>query len=49
MVLAHTDTTERQTKVTEAHKLIYDKNYAVDTAQVEAILKSESLVPTAVG
>ena len=43
------DTMERQTKVTEACKLIYDKNYTVDTAQVEAILKLESLIPMAVG
>ena len=49
MVLAHTNTTECQTKVTKAHKLIYDKNYAVDMAQVEVILKSESLVPMAIG
>ena len=55
-VLAHTDTTERQAKVVEACKLIYDKNYVVDMAHksavllmhVEALLKSESLVPTSV-
>ena len=45
-VLACTDTIERQAKVIEARKLIYDKNYAVDTLHVEALLKSESLVPT---
>ena len=31
-----------------ARKLIYEKHYAVDAAQVEALLKDESLVPTMV-
>ncbi|KIJ61384.1 hypothetical protein HYDPIDRAFT_96703, partial [Hydnomerulius pinastri MD-312] len=33
-------------KVMQARKLIYDKNLAIDTAQVEALLKLESLVST---
>ncbi|KAF8833975.1 hypothetical protein BDN67DRAFT_863774, partial [Paxillus ammoniavirescens] len=45
-VLARMDSAELCDKILNAHKLIYDKNYAVDTAQVEALLKPESLVPT---
>ena len=45
-VLAHADTAERWAKVTKAQRLIYEKHYAVDTAQVEVVLKPESLVPT---
>ena len=48
-ILTHTDTTELWSKVKEACKLIYEKNYAVDTVQVKALLKPESLVPTSEG
>ena len=48
-ILARADTTELQSRVEEVCKLIYEKNYAVDTVQVEALLKPESLVPTSIG
>lgn len=46
--LARRDTAERREKITSARKLIYEKGYVVDTAQVEAKLKDESLIPTVV-
>lgn len=46
--LIRTDTQQRQEKVAAARKLIYQKNYAVDNTQVQALLKDESLVPTSV-
>ena len=46
--LAHHDTEERRKKVADAHQLIYDQQYVVDTPQVEVLLKEESLVPTKV-
>jgi hypothetical protein len=45
-VLARAATAEWRAKIADTRKLIYKKNYAVDTAQVEALLKPESLVPT---
>ena len=47
-LLAHRDTQERQRKIVDAHQLIYENHYVVDTPQVEALLKEESLVPTQV-
>ena len=47
-VLAHRDTQERRNKIVAARRLIYERNYVVDTPQVEALLKEESLVPTKV-
>ena len=47
-VLARRDTQERRNKIVAARQLIYKKNYVVDTPQVEALLKKESLVPTKV-
>ena len=47
-VLARRDTQERQNKIVAAHRLIYERNYVVDTPQVEALLKEESLVLTKV-
>ena len=47
--LAHVDNEIRRQKVELARDIIYNKNYAVDKENVEAILKPESLVPTAVG
>lgn len=47
-VLAHRDTQERQNKIAAARQLIYEKNYVVNTLQVEALLKEESLVLTKV-
>ena len=46
--LARVDDEIRRRKVELARDIIYNKNYAVDNANVEAILKPESLVPTAV-
>jgi len=46
--LAHVDMAERWSKVAAAHHLIYQEYYVVDTPQVEALLKEESLVPTKV-
>lgn len=45
---ARRDTAERRNKIASARELIYEKGYVVDTAQVEAKLKDESLVPTVV-
>lgn len=42
------DTPERQEKVTAARRFIYEGQYVVDAAQVESLLKDESLVPTEV-
>ena len=47
-VSARVDTEERQGKVAAARQIIYQQHYVVDTPQVEALLKSESLVPTKV-
>ena len=47
-VLACRDTQERRNKIVAACRLIYERNYVVDTPQVEALLKEESLVPTKV-
>ena len=35
-------------KIAAAHQLIYEKEYAVQTPQVEELLKGKSLVPTLV-
>jgi anti-sigma28 factor (negative regulator of flagellin synthesis) len=43
---ARFDNKIRQKKVADARKLIYEKNYAVDSKRVEDLLKEESLVPT---
>ncbi|KIJ19686.1 hypothetical protein PAXINDRAFT_69579, partial [Paxillus involutus ATCC 200175] len=45
-ILARSDTEERHRKVAAARRLIYEQQYIVDTPQVEALLKGESLVPT---
>lgn len=47
-VLVRRDTQERRNKIVAARRLIYEQNYVVDTPQVEALLKEESLVPTKV-
>ena len=47
-ILARHDTSERREKIYSARRLIYEQHYVVDTPQVEAILKPESLVPTIV-
>ena len=47
-VLARHDTVGRCEKVSSARRLIYEQQYVVNTPQVEALLKPESLVPTVV-
>ena len=47
-VLARVDTEERRDKVAAARQLIYQQHYVIDTPQVEALLKPESLLPTKV-
>ena len=49
VTMARVDNAHRQFKVSTARKLIYEKQYLVDSAAVEGLLKPESLVPTAVG
>ena len=44
--LARVDDDDRRCKIELARDIIYKKNYAVDNANVEAILKPQSLVPT---
>lgn len=48
VTLAREDNQSRRAKVSGARKVIYDRNYAVTSAPVEALLKEQSLVPTAV-
>ena len=47
-MLACRDTVEHRNKISSACALIYKKGYVINTAQVEAKLKDESLVPTVV-
>jgi len=44
--LARVDSEAWRRKINAAQEIIYQKNYAVDSAPVELILKEESLVPT---
>jgi hypothetical protein len=46
--LARVDDEDRRQKIDCARKIIYEKNYAVDTENVETLLQPESLVPTSV-
>lgn len=46
--LCRVDDIHRKTSVANARRLIYDKNYAVDSKTLEGLLKAESLVPTTV-
>jgi hypothetical protein len=46
--LARVDDDCRKDKVSTARRIIYDKNYAVNSTAVENILKQQSLVPTSV-
>ena len=47
--MACTDDENRRRMVHSAWEIIYEKNYAVNSKPVEALLKQESLVPTEVG
>jgi len=46
--LARIDDDSRRGKVAVARRLIYEKQYQVDSAAVEGLLKDQSLVPTTV-
>lgn len=46
--LARVDDESTRRMIDRARVIIYEKNYAVDTDSVEAILKEQSLVPTLV-
>jgi hypothetical protein len=46
--LARIDNLQRQAKVSAAREMIYESNWAVDSAPVQRVLKPESLVPTEV-
>src|SRR5258705_12550567 len=46
--LAQVDDEVRRDKVVTAQDIIYKKNYAVDSAPVERLLKEQSLVPNSV-
>jgi hypothetical protein len=48
VTLARIDNQERRWKIATARDIIYNKNYAVDTDNVEALLQPQSLVPTSV-
>jgi hypothetical protein len=47
-VLSHHDMADHCAKITSARHLIYEGLYNIDTPQVEALIKPESLVPTIV-
>jgi hypothetical protein len=46
--LARVDDNNRRGKVIAARRIIYEKNYQINSAAVDAILQSESLVPNVV-
>lgn len=46
--LARMDNKQYQTKIQKARKLIYKENHSVTSAEVERLLKEQSLVPTRV-
>jgi hypothetical protein len=48
VTMARTDNDARRSKVYAARRLIFEKQYNVDSAAVEGLLKDESWVPTAV-
>ena len=47
-LLVRTDDNNLQNKILDAWALIYERNYAVDSLKVQALLKDESLIPTMV-
>jgi hypothetical protein len=47
--LARVDDETRQHKVKTAREIIYQKNYAVDSKAVKAVLNPQSLASTSVG
>ena len=48
LTMARFDNATRRNKVYAARRLIYDKQYRVNAAAIEDLLKDQSLVPTAV-
>lgn len=46
--LARIDNEDRRWRIATARKIIYDKNYAIDTDNVETLLQPHSLVPAKV-
>jgi hypothetical protein len=46
--LARVDDVDRRHRIATARNLIYEKNYAVDSAAVKRLLQKDSLVPSAV-
>jgi hypothetical protein len=48
VTLARTDDVDRRHRVATARDLIYEKNYAVDSAAVKRLLEKGSFVPTVV-
>jgi len=46
--LARVDDVDRRHRIETAHHLIYEKNYAVDSAAVKRLLGKDCLVPSAV-
>jgi hypothetical protein len=44
--LKRSDNAHRQIRVSDARRLIYEKNYAIGSEAVEKLLKNDSLVPT---
>lgn len=46
--LARIDDVDRRHRVASARDLIYEKNYAVDSAAIKRLLEKDSLVPAAV-
>jgi hypothetical protein len=46
--LARVDDEARRRKIHIAREIIYEKQYAVDNGNVEALLQEQSLVPTSV-
>jgi hypothetical protein len=46
--LARVDDHKRRLTVARVRQLIYQQNYAIDSAGVEQILQPESLIPTSV-
>jgi hypothetical protein len=47
-LLVHVDDNDRWNKIFDTQRLIYERNYAVNSPQVQAILKDKSLIPTMV-
>ena len=46
--LARVDDVDRRHRIATARNLIYEKNYAVDSAAVKRLLQKDCLVPSAV-